>query len=95
MCIKHFRRQRTPENLSFLRETVRGARETAKRVKQEDGWNGVSPLPTRTPFQSSDLSSGPPTAQIPNTLTMTIDRLVLEFSVRTSSISLPARMRIS
>ena len=98
MCRKHFRRQRTPDNLALLREAVRDAKETASRVRQEKWLEWCESFDHRTTLselwqrvkRATSRSAPRCTHHDPQA---EANRLAQEFSARTSSDSLPAELR--
>ena len=98
MCRKNFRRQRSPDNLALLREAVVNAKETANRVRQEKWLEWCQSFGYQTSLtelwkrvrQATSRQAPKCTHHDPQS---EANRLVLEFSARTSTNNLPPMMR--
>ena len=98
MCRKNFRRQRSPDNLALLREAVVDAKETANRVRQEKWLEWCQSFGHQTSLtelwkrvrQATSRQAPKCTHHDPQS---EANRLVLEFSARTSTNNLPPMMR--
>ena len=98
MCRKNFRRQRSPDNLALLREAVVDAKETANRVRQEKWLEWCQSFGYQTSLtelwkrvrQATSRQAPKCTHHDPQS---EANRLVLEFSARTSTNNLPPMMR--
>ena len=100
MARKNFRRRRSPENLTLLKEVERYARDTAKKVRQEKWLEWCESFGQQTSLtelwrrvkRATNRSLPRRTHHDPQAES---ERLALEFSVRTNSANLPAELRAS